>query len=368
MRIGKYWQRIGLFTTAVVMAFGVLWPGGSVSAQSSAALSIAPKKDYVINSGDDVKDELRIRNLDDTKPLELSLRVIDFTYTDDGGTPKLMLDPEAPQTAWSLRSYMSVPKQVTVEAGASTTVPISVAIPKEVGAGSYYSAIIYSAGSEDFSETSNVGLAASGVTLVFTTVPGKVNEKLTVTKFGAYHESASSESGYKYFNWDEPKTLAYTLKNDGNVTEAPVGTITLKDIFGHEYMIKDINPSGSLALIGQTRTFKACIKQKIEDVNFSGSRTQASECTTPKLWPGYYRANLAGFYGHNGNNTQEFNANASFWYLPAWFIFSFLLALLIVGYFIWSVTERIRNNIRRRNAKKVKGAKKTKAAADKKEE
>src|SRR5690606_28207407 len=134
--------------------------------------SITPKKEYVIESGKDVKDELRIRNLDDTKPLELTLRVIDFTYTDDGGTPKLILDENAPQTSWSLRPYMTVENQVTIEPGATKTVPISVAIPKEVGAGSYYSAIIYAAGSEGFTEASNVGLSASGVTLVFTTVPG----------------------------------------------------------------------------------------------------------------------------------------------------------------------------------------------------
>lgn len=352
MKLGNYRRSVSGVVLAVAVTLGILLPS-SAQAASSAALSITPKKEYTVKSGESVKDELRIRNLDDTKPLELSLRVIDFTYTDEGGTPKLMLDQNAPQTSWSLRSYMSVPGNVTVEPGASRSVPISVSIPKEVGAGSYYSAIIYSAGSEGFSGASNVGLSASGVTLVFATVPGKVNEKLTVKKFGAFQEATPSrEAGFRYFNWSEPLTLGYTLKNDGNVTEAPVGSISLKDIFGREFTIKDINPSGSLALIGQTRTFKACIKQKMEDVNFNGAKSQASECTSPGLWPGFYRANLAGFYGYNGNTTQEINARATFWYLPLWFIIIFLIALAIVGYFVWHLTDRIRYGARHRRNRK----------------
>lgn len=342
MKLGKYCQRVSLVATAFAILAGVMLPG-SASAQSSAALSIAPKKEYTINSGENVKDELRIRNLDDTKPLELSLRVIDFTYDDDSGTPKLMLDEKSPQTSWSLRSYISVPGQVTIEPGASQTIPISVAIPKEVGAGSYYSAIMYAAGSEGFGGATNVGISASGVTLVFATVPGKVNEKLNIKKFGAYQDATANRSaGYKYFNFDEPLAMGYTLENKGNVTESPAGTIELRDLFGHKYTIQDINPAGSLALIGQTRTFKACIKQKKEDVNFDGAKSQASECTTPHLWPGYYRANLTSYYGYNGNKTQDLIANASFWYLPLWFIVAFLVALIIIGYFIWSVVERIR--------------------------
>ena len=352
MKLGKFCQRVSLMVVAFAMFAGVLLPN-EASAQSSAALSIAPKKEYTINSGDSVKDELRIRNLDDTKPLQLSLKVIDFTYDDDSGTPKLMLDQNAPQTSWSLRSYMTVPGQVTIEPGASQTIPISVAIPKEVGAGSYYSAIMYAAGSEGFNGATNVGISASGVTLVFATVPGKVNEKLTLKKFGAYQDATTTKkAGYSFFNFDEPLAVGYTLENKGNVTESPAGAIELRDLFGHKYTIQDINPTGSLALIGQTRTFRACIKQKKEDVDFDGAKSQATECTTPHLWPGYYRATLTGYYGYNGNTTQEFNGRASFWYLPMWFIIVFIIALIIVGYFIWSVVERIRGRAQYRPKKK----------------
>ncbi|MCA9334823.1 hypothetical protein KC953_01630, partial [Candidatus Saccharibacteria bacterium] len=178
------------FKSTIMAAFAVVFaatyavPAIPVSAISSSALSIAPKKNYLIEPGESVKDRLTIRNLDTAHSLQLSLRVVDFTFTDDGGTPKLMLDKDAPQTTWSLRPYMTVPEFVEIPAGSSKTLNMSVAIPKGHGAGSYYSAIVYSSGAPG--NGGNVGLSASGVTLVFTQIPGKVNEKLTLKDFGVY--------------------------------------------------------------------------------------------------------------------------------------------------------------------------------------
>ena len=112
-----------------------------VSAES-ASLSITPKKNYVLEPGKSVKDKLTIRNPDKTDPLNLTLRVVDFTYTDDGGTPKLLLGEDIPQTTWSLKPFLTVPKTVTIQPGSSATLDISVAIPAGHGAGSYYSAIV----------------------------------------------------------------------------------------------------------------------------------------------------------------------------------------------------------------------------------
>src|SRR5690242_4981183 len=132
---------------AVLIAAAYAMPAVPVSAMSSAALSIVPKKNYVIEAGKSIKDTLMIRNLDNKVPLELTLRVVDFTFTDDGGTPKLMLAKDAPQTTWSLKPFMNVPKNITVAPGSSKTVDMNVSIPAGHGAGSYYSAIVYSSGS-----------------------------------------------------------------------------------------------------------------------------------------------------------------------------------------------------------------------------
>jgi hypothetical protein len=326
---------------AVLIAAAYVMPAVTASAVSSAALSIVPKKNYVIEPGKSVKDTLLIRNLDSTVPLQLTLRVVDFTFTDDGGTPKLMLDPNAPQTTWSLKPFMTVPKNVTVAPGSSETVNMNVAIPAGHGAGSYYSAIVYSSGS---GEGGNVGLSASGVTLAFVTVPGKVHEDLQLQKFGAYKPpmQAGKQGAFMFITTEMPQMLAYNLKNNGNVTEAPVGNITLRSMFGQEQTIENINPNKSLALIGQSRTFTSCIKLKTQDVNFNDRTTKTTECESPGLWPGMYTATLDAFYGQNGNNTKEIIRTATFWYLPWWFILLVTVVLVIIAFYVWRIVRRIK--------------------------
>lgn len=338
----KRFKRIVVVACALLAIAAYAIPALPAAAQSSASLSIAPKKNYVIDPGKSVSDTLTIRNLDANDSLELSLRVVDFTYTDESGTPKLFLDPNAPQTTWSLKPFLSVPKSVTIGPDSSKTLDMKVAIPAGHGAGSYYSAIVYSSGAGSGPGT-NVGLSASGVTLVFTTIPGEVKEDLKFQKLGAYREAAPNRpGGYVFFTADQPAVIGYTLQNSGNVTEAPAGSITLTDLFGHERKLEKINPTGSLALIGQTRTFTPCIKLKSQDVDFNGSKTEASTCANPGLWPGYYKISADLFYGQNGNLTQEITKTGGFWYLPWWFIIVAVIVLAILAYFIRRAYLRIR--------------------------
>lgn len=335
----KRLKSIVLIVSAIVMSVSYLLvtETPSVDAQGSAALSIVPRKNYTIEPGKSIRDTLLIRNLDSQIPLNLSLRIVDFTFTDDGGTPKLMLAEDAPQTTWSLKPFLKIPQNVTIEPGSSKTINLSVSIPKNQGAGSYYSAIVYSSGSSEGG--GNVGLSASGVTLAFTTIPGEVKEELLIKSLGAYDPEAKK---YRFFNTDEPAKIAYTLENKGNVAESPVGSITLRSLFGQETTITNINPNQSLALIGQTRTFEACIKLKKEEVDFNGSRSEATTCSSSQLWPGYYSVELNGFYGQNGNNTKDLVGKGGFWYLPLWFIIVLLVVLAFLGYHAWKIVRYIR--------------------------
>jgi hypothetical protein len=336
----KSFKSVVIAGLAVLVFAATILSAQPASAQSSAALSIVPKKNYVIEPGKSVKDTLNIRNLDNEKELQLTLRVIDFTFSDDGGSPKLMLAADAPQTTWSLKPFLKAPKTVTIAPRASKSVDISVSIPANQGAGSYYSAILYSSGAPD---GGNVGLSASGVSLIFTSVPGDVKENLVLEKFGAYHRPAANEKGgYAFITGKKPQTIAYTLKNEGNVTEAPVGSITLKNMFGQEQVIDNVNPNNSLALIGQTRTFTACIKLQEDEVKFGEGTTQSTVCAEPDLWPGLHTATLDLYYGQNGNNTKEINSTVNFWYLPWWFVIAVIILLLALAYGIWRLVNKIK--------------------------
>ena len=314
------------------------------SPDSSAGLSIEPRKNYTISPGQTVTDKLTIGNLDNTSGLSLSLRMIDFTYTNQSGTPKLFLAQNAPQTPWSLKPYTTLPSSLTLAPGASTTINYSITIPKNLGAGSYYSAILYQTGQGN---GGNVGLGASGVTLVFVTVPGIVKENLQLQKFGAYTSTDSGVTGsYTYIATQNfPQMIAYTLKNSGNVTESPAGSITLKNIFGKEVgSIYQTNLIQSLALIGQSRLFATCIETEASQIQKLGGQTVdntgQNQCVNPKMMPGLYTAHLDIYYGQNGNQTHEITSTARFWYLPWWFIIIVLIVLAAIIFGIWKLKQK----------------------------
>ncbi len=338
----KYVKSAGLLLLAAVVAVSsYLMTPQQAGAQGSAALNINPKKTYTVEPGKVIKDRLTISNQDRKESLIVSLRVVDFSYTDNSGAPKLMTDEDAPQTPWSLRPYLKVPDSVTIEPGKSESVEIVLDMPESNRAGSFYSAIVYSSGGSD---GGNVGLSASGVTLVFANIPGEVKEELILKKVGAFRNADTNTTGaYGFFHVNEPKRIAYDVENRGNVAEAPVGQMTLKPLIGKEIVIQNINPAGSLALIGQTRTFTSCIKLKSAEVDFKGTRAEAKDCATPGLWPGYYGIELTAYYGHNGNQTKDLFGKGGFWYLPLWFIIVSIAVISYLSYQIWKLVRYIKN-------------------------
>lgn len=337
-------KSVAVVALAVLVATVYILPVVPAAAESeqadSSALSISPKKEYEIEAGKSVEDKLTIRNPDESAALQLTLRTVDFTYDEkqESGVAKFLLDPKAEETPWSLRSHIELPKTVTIEPGQTKTVDIKVTIPKNQGAGSLYSAIIYSStsGAADSNgattgASGNVGLSASGATLVFVNVPGKVHEDLQLEKLGPYDKFARKYM--PYFTTVMPQSIGYSLKNSGNWAEVPVGSITVNGWFGRKYEINNINPTKARVLIGQTRTFSSCIKFDEKEVANQRSNTPPTTCVDPGLWPGYYRVTANLFYGANGNVTQEATKSAGFWYLPWWFIAVCLVVAGVLFYY-----------------------------------
>lgn len=335
-----------LFTLALLLGASLVLPASQTFAQadSSAALTINPKKSYQIDAGKSIDDKLYVTNNDKRLPLQLNLQTVDFTYDGSGkGVAKFFLDQNKEPTPWSLKPYLDIEQVGQIDPGKTATIKIHIKIPANLGAGSYYSAIWYGNSAPN---GGNVGLSASGMTMVFVNVPGKVNEKLTLKQMGIYNGPTQKRpnGGYDFLNFHMPMNVGYTLKNDGNVTESPTGMITLHPyLFGKDVVIDDVNPAGSLALIGDTRTFTPCIKLAKQDVNFEGAKSQANSCVSPGLWPGVYKISLDLYYGWNGNTTKEITGTAIFWYLPYWFIAVFLVVLAFASYYGFKLYRGIRN-------------------------
>lgn len=347
--MSKLFRVVAVF---VVLAGFIIAQLGQVNGQSNA-LAISPRKDYNLRPGESVEDTLTVTNQNREDPLILDLKVVDFEAENETGAPKLMRRATE-STPWSLKDFVDMPQQVTINPGETVRIPITLTVPFDVGAGSYYSAIEYAAVSEGTSD--QVNISASGVTLVFVKVPGQTKQQLTFLQFGAFAPGKTINSGnYKglYFS-ERPKQLAYRLRNDGNVAEQPVGNIIVRSFTGKViYEVKDANPKQQLALRGQTRRFDACINpENVTQTLENGTDVNAIVCgDTEKFTPGRYTAELSIFYGENGNETREITAKATFWYLPWWFIGLVVLGLAILAaicVYIWRRLKDYRGRKTRR--------------------
>lgn len=340
----RFLSYISAAMAVLFVAVSALPVSAATASSSSSALSITPRKDLVVKPGQTVSDKLTISNLNSSQDLTLSLKVIDFSFLNQSGTPKLMIADNAPTTSWSLKPFIKLQPSVAIPAGKNVTVPYTVTIPSTQGAGSYYSAIEYAATG---SNGSNVSLGASGVTLVFLSVPGTVSENMSLQKFGAYYSENNGTTGsyISIATSHSPNMLAYALKNSGNVAESPVGSITLRDMFNHQVkVLSNVNSNSSLALLGQTRLFTTCIETLKEQVALQGATTTSTKCVDPHLKPGRYTATLDVFYGQNGNQTHEITGTTTFWYIPWWLIAAVLAGILIIAGAIWLIVRKIRGS------------------------
>lgn len=308
----------------------------------SNGLGVTPKQSFEMKAGQTSSNSLFLSNLNKAVPLTVHINVVDFQANGETGAAKLLQASDQPQTPWSLKPYITLPDVVTVPAGGSKQVPFTIKLPANIGAGTYYSAVEYTATRANNQQ--EVTIAASTATLLFINVPGNVNELMTVQDFG-FTSSNKPDSKYKSLFRSQPEFYAYRIKNSGNVAEQPAGSIVIKNLFGKTVAhIDTVNPKPQIALIGQTRRFTGCNPQSTDPQKLPLD----SNCTPVKLSPGFYTATLAIFYGQNGQQTRQIGATYHFWYLPtAWLIGVIILTVLIV-YLVYRLYRRLAHHRRRR--------------------
>lgn len=347
-----YMRKVARALSVLVAAITLLTVTGTQAQQSSNGLGVSPRKDYTVQPGKTINDTLYISNLSLRQDLLVSIRLVEFGAKDETGTPALQLDEDAPATPWSLKPFVKVASSVKVDAGKSTNVPISVTIPASQGAGSYYSAIEYTAQNPETKE--KVNISASTASLVFVNVPGNTKEQLTLKQFGAYAPNSDGTTGtFATISFGSaPKEFAYRLENGGNVAERPSGSIVVRNMFGRTVKeIEDANPKKQLVLLGQTRRIQVCMQSSVlESKAPNGGQSDAEQvvCEDPGLWPGRYTAQMALYYGMNGNTTQEVAATTTFWYLPWWSLVGLGIIILIIVALVWLIRRAFTNGGRRR--------------------
>lgn len=335
-------KKLTRLLTALFIAAAVLLPVAQTGAQATG-LTITPRKELVVEKGTTKSDNLPVTNPRQDTDLTLSLKVVDFTAEGQTGSPKLDLSENPRQEPWSLKKYLKIPSTVTLKAGQTTNIPFSVTMPANIGAGSYYSAVQYTA---QASSGENVTVAAAATSLIFVNVPGDAKEQMSLRQLGAFSGDLNADQGSfnLFYFGTQPKVISYVLKNEGNVAERPVGGLLLKNKFtGKITKIDNANQMDALALIGQERRFDSCIKpgEKVEKTSTGEVKTVI--CEDPGLAPGLYTVTLSAFYGQGNGKSLEVSGTSSFWYLPTWFVIAFIIAILAIVVLVWWIINKIKN-------------------------
>jgi hypothetical protein len=331
-------KKTGLLVFGFLLAAVMVFLPVQANAASNA-IGVNPRRDYTIEPGKSVSDTIFVNNISKTEPLTVKLELVDFEPQNQTGTPRLLLKQTQP-TRWSLKPYLKVPTEYNLEAGKSVNVPFTISVPATLGAGSYYSAIRYSAVNSTTGQ--NVSLTGSAVSLIFVRVTGEAKSNLSLVKFGAFTPNKEMTDGVygTFYGATKPKYLSYLLRNNGNLAELPVGSIIVKDIFGKQYKVyENANPGKNLVLIGQTRRIDLCLNEERKQVKNpeTGADVEEVSCNSPNLAPGRYTAVMNLIYGDAGNTQGEVKQTAVFWYLPAWFIILVIVVLGVLAFGIWKL-------------------------------
>lgn len=189
---------------------------------STNTLKISPvRSDISIEAGSAGKITVTVSNLT-AAPVALKPIENDFVAGDEKGTPSLILDENSYAPTHSLKRFMVPLKTVTVPAHSAQNVDVNIVVPKSAQAGGYYGAIRFAPLTASGDQSVNLG--ASVASLILMTVPGPVEEKLSMTNFDIQQDGSNGAS----FRTPDNISLFLRFKNDGNIQEAPFGQIYVK--------------------------------------------------------------------------------------------------------------------------------------------
>jgi hypothetical protein len=298
----------GLATIALIIA-----PQASAqqAGGSGSGLRISPvRTELTIKPGEAKSITITVQNVtSETK--EFQAIINDFVAGDNEyGQPALILDADKYAPSHSLKRYIQEVPDVTIPAGQSKEVKVTVNIPRDASGGGYYGAVRFAPAGQG--GANNITLSASVGSLILVKVPGTVEENLTITSFDV-RKGEKGVSGSAFFTTNKDLYATVRFTNQGNVHEQPFGKVTVKK--GGKTLqtieINNLDPKSNV-LPDSTRRFAV----KLDKVGSWGKYT------------------VEGNFGY-GTGGKLLSASSSFYVVPMALIVLglVLLALLLLAIF-----------------------------------
>ncbi len=300
--------------------------GGVGSAQQTTAgnygngIRVSPvRTDLVMNPGETRQISVTISNLTSASS-DYQAYVNDFIAADgELGQPALILDNDKYAPSHSLKRYMQNVPNVTVGAGQSKDVKVTISIPRDAAAGGYYGAVRF-APAKGGDDSKNVTLAASVGSLILVKVPGDIKENVTLETFDV-RKGTGNKNGSSFFTTNKDLYAVTRFNNSGNVHEQPFGKLQLKK--GGKVIetleINNTDPRGNV-LPDSVRRFES----KLTKVGFWG------------------KYEVEGNFGY-GTNGQLLQAKSTFYVFPLVLILIGLGLLILVLFLLFGLPKAIKN-------------------------
>lgn len=290
-----------MLVSVPVAAFLSTTAGAQSADGSGQALEIAPPViNLTADPGQSVTTEIILRDVSDS-PLFVTNQINDFTASGEDGTPKLLLEDGEP-SPYSMRSWFTPVSEITLEPRALTRLPVTINVPGDAAPGGYFAVIRFTGTAPDL-DSNGVGLSASIGALVFMQVNGDAQEELSIEEFF----TTTNGSKTSLFQ-SAPIDFSVRVNNTGNTYEQPAGRITIKDMFGQQVGIVNVNLPPRNVLPGTIRKF---------------DQTLDSSVIGNKFLFGMYTADLEVTYGSDG---QTVRSSQTFWVIPYT-----LIGIVVVG-------------------------------------
>ncbi|MEK7641700.1 MAG: hypothetical protein AAB365_01775 [Patescibacteria group bacterium] len=278
-------------------------------AHAGTGLTIQPIKiSQTMKPGDSVSGKILLSNAsEDDVVVDISIQ--DFIPT--AGTETFQFVGRAPgvTTVRDWISFDGTKDQFIFKKGEAREIPYTIQAPASAEPGSHFGVLFFKATRVQDAEA-QIKVGTQVGVLVFVTVPGKFEQKGTITKFGV---PSFVQSG--------PVPFTMTFENQGTVHFEPKGTIEITNTFGTKV--------GSVPIEGY-----AVLPTGIKAMNFGWH--------VNGLLLGRYNA-TASVYDVDGNLLST--ASANFYAVPIWYMVGFIVTLLVIFFLIRFVKTRLKFSI-----------------------
>jgi hypothetical protein len=239
----------------------------------------------------------------------------DFVANDEDGNPGLLLNEGDFADTRSLKRFMTVPGNITVQPRDRVPVSVRIDVPADAQAGGYFGALRFAPVGP--SGNTQVDLTGSAASLILLTVPGDLVERLQLVTF----DVRQSEKKGSWFRTADNLDVLLRFKNEGNVQVTPFGKVLVsksgKTVY--EANINDKQPAGQ-ALPDSVRRWSIPLN---EIGNF-----------------GKYTVTVTAGYGSSG---QTITQQKTIWIIPMALIIAVLGGLVLIVFLIIVLPRLIRS-------------------------